>query len=50
MNGKIFLLDCQNCLSPSKDFIFYIGFDNHLITNTVSTCARARIFKYEANY
>lgn len=41
---EIFLLTrTENCVSPSKDFTFYIGLDNHLLSNTLSTCARAKI-------
>lgn len=41
---EIFLLmRTENCVSPSNDFTLYIGYDNHLLTNTISTCARSKI-------
>lgn len=49
MRGEILLIATQNCVSPSNDFIFYIGLDNHLLTNTSSTCMRANLHIYDNN-
>lgn len=42
--GETFLLTrCENSISPSNDFVFYIGYDNHPLTNTFTTCLRANL-------
>jgi len=34
LGTKFLLMRCENCVSPSNDFIFYTGLENHPLTET----------------